>query len=118
MLNREMDEGIVVKIRKDQVKFLNSTFPVPKSNGKCRKVVSARRLNAGMREINFRMDGADVVQDTAMENDRASSHDLTKAFNHVLVKEEFVPYPQGKLLRLLHAGTMSRTCTRTGSTWS
>jgi hypothetical protein len=44
------------------------------------------------REIHFRMDGADVVQDIAMENNWASSHDLTNAFNHMVVNEEFVPH--------------------------
>jgi hypothetical protein len=56
-----------------------------------RKVGDARGLNAGMKEIPFRMDGADVVQDTAMENDWALSHDLTNAFNNMRVNQEFVP---------------------------
>jgi hypothetical protein len=43
MLKEEMDEGIVIKIEKEKVRFLNPTFLVPKSNRKWRKVVDARR---------------------------------------------------------------------------
>jgi hypothetical protein len=92
MVAEEVKEGIVKKIRRDQVRFLNPTFPVPKSNGKWGKVVDCRRLNMEQREVHFRMDGADVVEETAREGDWATSHDLMNAFNHMLVSEEFVPY--------------------------
>jgi hypothetical protein len=46
MIADEMKEGMVIKIRRDQVRFLNPTFPVPKPKGKWRKVVDCRRLNA------------------------------------------------------------------------
>jgi hypothetical protein len=82
----------VIKIDKRKVRFLNPTFPVPKSNGKWRKVLDCRRLNAEQREIHFRMNGAEVVQESAEEEDWATSHDLTNAFNHMLVNEEFVSY--------------------------
>jgi hypothetical protein len=82
----------VIKIRRDQVRFLNPTFPVPKPNGKWRKVVDCRRLNAEQREIHFKMDGPLVVLESAVEEDWATSHDFTNAFNHMLVNAECVPY--------------------------
>jgi hypothetical protein len=51
-----MKERIVVKIRKEEVKFPIPTCPAPKANGKGRKVVDARRLNAEQREVHFRID--------------------------------------------------------------
>jgi hypothetical protein len=55
-------------------------------------MVDCRRLKAEQREIHFKMNGAVVVQESAVEEDWATSHDFTNAFNHMLVNAEYVPY--------------------------
>ena len=92
LLEEELREGVVVRVRKDQAKFINPVFMVPKSDGKMRKVTDNRRLNAEQKTIPCRMDGAQTVQELSLPSDWATSLDLKSAFNHLRVNESFSPY--------------------------
>ncbi|KAA6318577.1 MAG: hypothetical protein EZS28_054926, partial [Streblomastix strix] len=45
MLEEELKENIVIPIRKEQIKWYNTTFMIKKANGKWRKILDAKTLN-------------------------------------------------------------------------
>ena len=101
LLKKELDQGIVTRIRYEEVGYISPVFIVPKppktdENGrlikKWRKVVDCRRVNAEQVNIHFRMEGPETVQQLASENDWATSIDLKSAFNHLRVSERMRPF--------------------------
>ncbi|KAA6402056.1 MAG: hypothetical protein EZS28_002421 [Streblomastix strix] len=44
MLKEELEEGIVIPIQQDQVKWWNNTFLIKKPNGTCRKILDASKM--------------------------------------------------------------------------
>jgi hypothetical protein len=80
-----LDEGIVVKVPRSEVAYLNPTFLVPKRGGKFRKILDCRGLNAELRDVHFRMEGVEVTQALIREGDWGTSLDFKSAFSHVPV---------------------------------
>jgi hypothetical protein len=74
------------------VRFLNPPFPSRSPKGRERRWWTVRRLIAEQQEIHFKMVGAEAGQESAMEEEWASSHDFTNTFTKMLVDEEYVPY--------------------------
>ncbi|KAA6365510.1 MAG: hypothetical protein EZS28_038962, partial [Streblomastix strix] len=62
MLKEELEEGIVILIQKDQVKWWNYTFLIEKPNGTWRKILDMSKLNKEMEKLHFKMHGLEVVQ--------------------------------------------------------
>jgi hypothetical protein len=92
LIQEELRLGIVHKVRRNQLTLLSPIFPVPKSNGKWRKVTDNRIVNSEQCSITCRMDGAHTVQQLAIKGDWATSADIKNAFNHVRVNESLAPF--------------------------
>jgi hypothetical protein len=93
LLAVDMKEGVVLRVRHEEVMFLCPVFMVEKKGpGEYRMVVDCRMVNAEQTYIHFRMDGPELVQGIAMEGDWVTSLDLKSTFNHMLVSAAFRPY--------------------------
>ncbi|KAA6380346.1 MAG: putative Transposon Ty3-I Gag-Pol polyprotein [Streblomastix strix] len=85
MLQEELQEGIIEEIPKEQVKWWNSTFLVPKPSGKWRKILDASLLNEEIQPLHFQMNGVEQVRYFLIPNDWAVTLDLKSAFHHLIV---------------------------------
>ncbi|KAA6375332.1 MAG: hypothetical protein EZS28_029142, partial [Streblomastix strix] len=92
MLKEELEEGIVVPIQQDQVKWWNHTFLIKKPNGTWRKILDASKLNKEIEKLHFKMHGLEEVQYLANQMDYATSLDLKSAFHHITVSPNSIPY--------------------------
>ena len=92
ILDQDLRERIIVKVRAEQLKFASPIFMVPKPNNEWRLVVDCRMVNLEQLFIHCRMDGPLTVQDIALEGDWATSIDLKSAFSHMRVNDSFAPY--------------------------
>jgi ribonuclease HI len=87
-----LDEGIVAKVPRSEVAYLNPTFLVPKRGGKFRKILDCRGLNAELRDVHFRMEGVEVAQALMRQGDWATSLDFKSAYSHVPVHRDLRPF--------------------------
>ncbi|KAA6361375.1 MAG: putative Transposon Ty3-G Gag-Pol polyprotein, partial [Streblomastix strix] len=85
MLQEELQEGIIEEIPKEQVKWWNPTFLVPKPSGECRKILDASLLNEEIQPLHFQMNGVEQVRYLLIPNDWAVTLDLKSAFHHLIV---------------------------------
>ncbi|KAA6365666.1 MAG: putative reverse transcriptase, partial [Streblomastix strix] len=92
MLKEELEEGIVISIQQDQVKWWNHTFLINKPNGTWRKILDASKLNKEIEKLHFKMHGLEEVQNLANQMDYATSLDLKSAFHHITVSPNSIPY--------------------------
>jgi ribonuclease HI len=92
LLEEELREGIVEEADPKEVRWINPTFLVPKKNGKFRKILDCRELNAELRDVSFAMEGAETVRDLARKGDWATSLDIHSAFSHIPVNKDLQPY--------------------------
>ncbi|KAA6365319.1 MAG: hypothetical protein EZS28_039154 [Streblomastix strix] len=92
MLKEELEEGIVVPIQKNQVKWWNHTFLIKKPNGTWRKILDASKLNKEIEKLHFKMHGLEEIQYLANQMDYATSLDLKSAFHHITVSPNSIPY--------------------------
>ncbi|KAA6358190.1 MAG: hypothetical protein EZS28_046282, partial [Streblomastix strix] len=83
MLKEEFEEGIVIPIQQDQVKWWNHTFLIKKPNGTWRKILDASKLNKEIEKLHFKMHGLEEVQYLANQMDYATFLDLKSAFHHI-----------------------------------
>ncbi|KAA6403687.1 MAG: putative Transposon Ty3-G Gag-Pol polyprotein [Streblomastix strix] len=92
MLKEELEEGIVIPIQQDQVKWWNHTFLIKKPNGTWRKILDASKLNKEIEKLHFKMHGLEDVQYLANQMDYATSLDLKSAFHHITVSPNSISY--------------------------
>ncbi|KAA6374998.1 MAG: hypothetical protein EZS28_029475 [Streblomastix strix] len=92
MLKEELEEGIIISIQQDQVKWLNHTFLIKKRNGTWRKILDASKLNKEIEKLHFKMHGLEEVQYLANQMDYATSFGLKSAFHHITVSPNSIPY--------------------------
>ncbi|KAA6374881.1 MAG: putative reverse transcriptase, partial [Streblomastix strix] len=92
MMKEELEEGIVVPIQENQVKWWNHTFLIKKPNGTWRKILDASKLNKEIEKLHFKMHGLEEVQYLANQMDYATSLDLKSAFHHITVSPNSIPY--------------------------
>ncbi|KAA6369117.1 MAG: putative Transposon Ty3-G Gag-Pol polyprotein, partial [Streblomastix strix] len=85
MLQEELQEGIIEEIPKEQVKWWNPTFLVPKPSGEWRKILDASLLNEEIQPLHFQMNGVEQVRYLLILNDWAVTLDLKSAFHHLIV---------------------------------
>ncbi|KAA6354082.1 MAG: hypothetical protein EZS28_050392 [Streblomastix strix] len=62
MLKEELEEGLVVPIQEEQVKWWNRTFLINKPNGTWRKILDTNKLNKEIEKLHFKMLGLEEVQ--------------------------------------------------------
>ncbi|KAA6369759.1 MAG: hypothetical protein EZS28_034713, partial [Streblomastix strix] len=92
MLKEELEEGLVVTIQQDQVRWWNHTFLIKKLNETWRKNLDASKLNKEIEKLHFKMHGQEEVQYLANQMDYASSLDLKSTFHHITVSPISIPY--------------------------
>ncbi|KAA6367064.1 MAG: putative reverse transcriptase [Streblomastix strix] len=92
MLKEELEEGIVIPIQQDQVKWWNHTFLIKKPNGTWRKILDASKLNKEIEKLHFKIHELVEVQYLANEMDYATSLDLKSAFHYITVSPNSIPY--------------------------
>ncbi|KAA6373101.1 MAG: putative Transposon Ty3-G Gag-Pol polyprotein [Streblomastix strix] len=92
MLKEQLEEGIVIPIQQDQVKWWNHTFLIKKPNGTWSKILDASKLNKEIEKLHFKMHGLEEVQYLANQLDYATSLDLKSAFHHITVSPNSIPY--------------------------
>ncbi|KAA6364063.1 MAG: putative Transposon Ty3-I Gag-Pol polyprotein, partial [Streblomastix strix] len=85
MLQEELQEGIIEEIPKEQVKWWNPTFMVPKPSGEWRKIQDASLLNEEIQPLHFQMNGVEQVRYLLIPNDWAVTLDLKSVFYHLIV---------------------------------
>ncbi|KAA6365724.1 MAG: putative Transposon Ty3-G Gag-Pol polyprotein [Streblomastix strix] len=73
------------QIPKEQVKWWNPTFLVPKPSGERRKILDANLLNEEIQPLHFQMNGVEQVRYFLIPNDWAETLDLKSAFHHLIV---------------------------------
>ncbi|KAA6385924.1 MAG: hypothetical protein EZS28_018553 [Streblomastix strix] len=83
MSKEELEEGIVVSIQQDQLKWWNHTFLIKKPNGTWRKILDASKLSKEIEKLHFKMHGLEDVQYLANQMDNVTSLDLKSAFHHI-----------------------------------
>ncbi|KAA6392037.1 MAG: hypothetical protein EZS28_012435, partial [Streblomastix strix] len=53
-LQEEIQQGVVTRIPKEEVLFLNRTFLIPKKDGRKRKILDCRQVNKYLQDISFK----------------------------------------------------------------
>jgi ribonuclease HI len=91
-LRDELEERIIVRVNREDCKFISPTFLVPKKGGEWRKVVDCRELNKYIRDQTFIMEDHRTLRMLIEKGDFATSIDIRKAYHHVPVAEELQPY--------------------------
>ncbi|KAA6399761.1 MAG: putative Transposon Ty3-G Gag-Pol polyprotein [Streblomastix strix] len=92
MLKEELEEGIVIPIQQDQVKWWNHTFLIKKLNGTWRNNLDASKLNKEIEKLHFKMHELEEIPYLANQMDYATSLDLKSAFYHIAVSPNSIPY--------------------------
>ncbi|KAA6379510.1 MAG: hypothetical protein EZS28_024963 [Streblomastix strix] len=92
MLEEELKENSIIPIKKEQIKWYNTTFMIKKANGKWRKILNAKTLNRQTADFHFMMHDANEVKQTIRLEDQSTSLDLSSAFHHIIVQTESQPY--------------------------
>ncbi|KAA6355700.1 MAG: putative Transposon Ty3-G Gag-Pol polyprotein, partial [Streblomastix strix] len=85
MLQEELQDGIIEEIPKEQVKWWNPTFLVPKPSGEWRKILDASLQNEEIQPLHFQMNRVEQVRYLLIPNDWAVTLDLKSAFHHLIV---------------------------------
>ncbi|KAA6375929.1 MAG: hypothetical protein EZS28_028545 [Streblomastix strix] len=85
MLQEELQEGKIEEIPKEQVKWWNPTFLVPKPSGEWRKILEASLLNEEIQPLHFQMNRFKQVRYLLIPNDWAVTLDLKSAFHQLIV---------------------------------
>ncbi|KAA6368172.1 MAG: hypothetical protein EZS28_036302 [Streblomastix strix] len=92
MLREELEEGKLMPIQQDQVKWWNNTFLIKKPNGTWRKILDTNKLNKEIEKLHFKMYRLEDVQYLANKMDYTTSIDLKSAFHHISVSPNSIPY--------------------------
>ncbi|KAA6371060.1 MAG: hypothetical protein EZS28_033412, partial [Streblomastix strix] len=85
MLYEELYEGTIEEIPKEQVKWWNPTFLVPKPSGEWRKILDASLLNEEIQPLHFQTNGVEQIRYLLIPNDWAVTLDLKSAFHPLIV---------------------------------
>ncbi|KAA6388260.1 MAG: hypothetical protein EZS28_016212 [Streblomastix strix] len=92
MLKEEQYDGITEEIPKEQVKWWNPAFLVPKLSGEGTKILDASLLNEEIQLLHFQMKGVEQVRYLPIPNDWTVTFDLKSAFHHLIVYPPYRAY--------------------------
>ncbi|KAA6386476.1 MAG: hypothetical protein EZS28_018001, partial [Streblomastix strix] len=81
----ELYQEIIEEIPMEQIKWWNSTFPVPQLSGEWRKILDESLLNEEQQPLHFQMNGVEQVRYLLIPNDWAVIIVLRAAFHHLIV---------------------------------
>jgi ribonuclease HI len=91
-LQQEIDEEVIVQVKREDCKFISPTFLVPKRGGEWRKVIDCREVNKYIRDQTFIMEDHRTARMLIEQGDYATSIDIKEAYHHIPVAIEFRPY--------------------------
>ncbi|KAA6389985.1 MAG: hypothetical protein EZS28_014492 [Streblomastix strix] len=89
-LQEETRSGIVIET--DDVKVDNPTFLVKRADGRSRKILDCRMINAITRQKRFKMDGQEQLRHLIRQGDFGITIDLKDAFHHIKVSYALRPF--------------------------
>ncbi|KAA6402226.1 MAG: hypothetical protein EZS28_002241 [Streblomastix strix] len=89
-LEMEITSEVVVEI--SNIRILNPTFTVSRTDGKLRKISYCRAINCITGLIKFKMDGVETIKQIMELGDFAITLDLQDAFHYIRVSEQLLPY--------------------------
>ncbi|KAH7825650.1 uncharacterized protein MONOS_16305 [Monocercomonoides exilis] len=88
----ELKDGVVKPVPESDAKWFNQTFMVIMKNGKLRKILDNRAQNEEEPGKHFLKDSQETVVELLEENDWMTTMDISSAYQHVKVDEQFSPY--------------------------
>ncbi|KAA6382492.1 MAG: putative Transposon Ty3-G Gag-Pol polyprotein, partial [Streblomastix strix] len=91
-LQEEIQQGVVTRIPREEVLFLNRTFVIPKKDGRKRKILDCRQVNKYLQDISFKGEDFKKVANITLRGDWATVLDISSAYNHIKVSEELQKY--------------------------
>ncbi|KAA6399998.1 MAG: putative Transposon Ty3-G Gag-Pol polyprotein [Streblomastix strix] len=80
-----LQQKMAQQIPKEQDKWWNLTFLVPKPSEELRQILDASLLNQEIQSLHFQINGVQQVQYLLFPNDQAVTLDLKSAFHHLIV---------------------------------
>ncbi|KAA6379680.1 MAG: putative Transposon Ty3-G Gag-Pol polyprotein, partial [Streblomastix strix] len=92
VLQEEIQQGVVTRIPKEEVLFLNRTFVIPKKDGRKRKILDCRQVNRYLQDISFKGEDFKKVANITLRGDWATVLDISSVYNHIKVSEELQKY--------------------------
>jgi hypothetical protein len=92
LLAQELEQKIVQRVEKQDLRWCNPSFLVPKPGGEWRKVVDCRMLNEFVKDRRFKMEDLETALKMARKGDYATKIDIKLAYNHIPVQKSFMPY--------------------------
>ncbi|KAA6402068.1 MAG: hypothetical protein EZS28_002402 [Streblomastix strix] len=87
-LQEEIDQGIVIEVNPQSVKYLNKTFIIPKKDGRIRKILDCRQVNQQLGDLKYKSEDFRTVYNIAQRGDYGTTLDISSAYNHILVSDE------------------------------
>ncbi|KAA6362348.1 MAG: putative reverse transcriptase, partial [Streblomastix strix] len=87
-LEKEIKQGIVKKIKKEEALFFNRTFIIPRKDKRLRKILDCRPINKFLKEEPFKSEDINTVTHLSLINDWATVIDIHNAYNHIQVAKE------------------------------
>ena len=89
MMATLLEKQVIEVIQFDQLAFFNVVFLRPKPGGKWRLILDVSRLNKFLVTASFKMDTVQVIRQAVEEDSWATSIDLTDAYHHIPVHENY-----------------------------
>ncbi|KAA6367930.1 MAG: hypothetical protein EZS28_036544, partial [Streblomastix strix] len=89
-LQEEIRSGIVIET--DDVKVYNPTFLVKRADGRFRKILDCRMINAITRQKRFKMDGQEQLRHLIRQGDFAITIDLKDALHYIKFSHALRPF--------------------------
>jgi hypothetical protein len=90
LIQKELEDGIVEEVRREDLKWINPCFAIPKQEkGKWRKITDCRTLNKHLCSNHFIMEDIHILRELLKPGDWMIKIDLESAFHHITVDKEF-----------------------------
>ncbi|KAA6372723.1 MAG: hypothetical protein EZS28_031751 [Streblomastix strix] len=91
-VQEEIQQGIVTRIPKVEVYFLNRTLVIPKKDGRKRKILDCHLVNKYLHDISFKGEDFKKVANITLRGDWATVLEISSFYNHIKVSEELQKY--------------------------
>ncbi|KAA6398778.1 MAG: hypothetical protein EZS28_005690 [Streblomastix strix] len=91
ILEKELKENVIIPIRKELIKWYNTTLMIKIANGKQRKTLDTKTLHKEIVDFQFKMHDSNNVKQTIGLIDWGISLDLSSAFHNLIVQTESQP---------------------------
>jgi ribonuclease HI len=92
LLAEELTQKVIRRIDREEVRWCNPTFMVPKKSGEWRKILDCSIINDYFMDRSFQMEDVRTVRQLAQVDDWATTLDISSAYLHVTVEPELQPF--------------------------